>query len=180
MSEPFVGQLALFGFNYAPPGWALCNGQLLPIPQNAALFSLLGTAFGGNGTTNFGLPNLQGRLPVGLGQQQGGTQSLMGDTGGTPTVTLSSTQMPAHTHGVFAMAVQATAAAPAAAVVAQAVVPSRGGSSPVNFYATTGVPAPLTQAMLVSNGLDGPHNNQQPSLVLNWCIALTGIYPPRP
>lgn len=171
MSSPFMGQITLYAFDFAPRGWAYCNGGLLPIQQNAALFSLLGTTYGGNGTTNFALPNLQGRVPVHSGSSQGPGLSFypLGMQTGSENVTLLATQIPAHTHPV----------------VASGNAPTQGGLSNALWAtgATSPYASPANAAMaagaLTAVGGSQPHPNIAPSLVLNCCIALQGIFPSR-
>ena len=177
--EPFVGQITLFPYNFAPSGWALCQGQLLPISQNTALFSLLGTQFGGDGKTNFGLPDLRGRVPIGQGQGPGLPPTTMGEIKGVESVTLVANQSGAHSHAFPAYAVQAATNAPANAAVAEGHSTGRGGAA-VNTYAPPGTPVGLAATQLGPPvGGNQPHNNMQPYLTMNWCIALQGIYPPR-
>lgn len=178
MSEPFVGQLALFPYNFAPVNWVACQGQLLPIAQHTALFSLLGTYYGGNGTTNFALPDMQGRLPNGQGQGPGLSDYPIGGNGGAPTVILQSAQLAAHSHPFPAFASAATTSNPAGAQLAEAGITGRG-TTPINLYTAGGTSTPLANNQLQSTGQNGAHNNGQPSLVLTWCISLTGIYPAR-
>ncbi|MBX2928164.1 MAG: phage tail protein [Saprospiraceae bacterium] len=170
MADPFVAEIRIFPFNFAPTGWALCNGQLLPLSQNTALFSLLGTTYGGNGKSNFALPDLQGRSPMHPGQGPGLSLRDLGETGGSETVTLLSSEIPAHAHtfnGVNDSGLQST---PGGAVTARA-----------NIYKTA--PAPnlvdMSVNMIAPTGGNQPHNNLQPYLTLNFCIALQGVYPPR-
>jgi microcystin-dependent protein len=172
MAEPFLGEIRIFSFNFAPRGWAMCNGQFLPINQNQALFSLLGTMYGGNGQTTFALPNLQGRVPNHIGQ--GLTQ---GQTAGEMSHTLSIQEMPTHLHTV-----SSNQAVVGAAINATQGVPTG------NFWANNGkamysTSSPGNSAMhpsAVTNvGGSQPHNNMQPYLVLNFCIALIGIFPSR-
>ncbi len=184
--EPFLSQIALFSFNFPPKGWALCNGQLMPINQNQALFSLLGTTYGGDGRVTFALPDLRGRVPL----AEGGSHFL-GETLGSESIVLTQSQLPAHTHTLDASALTATARARnAAATVATPV-----GNTPaiMNAGATLGysnaAPDSNMQASsvafggTVTAGLAGssqPHENRQPHLVLSYCIALQGIFPSRP
>ncbi|HEY5196407.1 MAG TPA: tail fiber protein [Solirubrobacteraceae bacterium] len=168
MSEPFLGQISLFGFNFAPRGWAQANGQLLPINQNQALFSLLGTTFGGNGTTNFALPNLQGRVPVG---SQGGNPTE-GQVGGEEAHTMTLAELPSHTH-LVAGAATTTTSAPANAFLG---APTTGG--PYSPPPASGAVA-LASRSLASAGGGQPHDNHQPYLTINACIALQGIFPSR-
>ena len=168
MSEPFIGEIRMVGFNFAPAGWALCNGQLLVISQNPVLFSLLGTTYGGDGISTFALPNLQSRVPVHAGQGPGLSPCFLGETDGVETVTLTTSQIPAHSHGLAASdRVQSTNRPDAA-------VPSRGG------YYDTGVPnATMSAQAIEPTGGGLPHENRQPFLVLNFIIALLGVYPTR-
>ena len=171
MAEPFLGEIRMFGFNFAPVGWAFCNGQLLPISQNTALFSLLGTFYGGNGTTNFALPNLQSRVAIHNGQGSGLSSYDIGQAGGTETVTLLPAQMPAHSHSVHADANEARSADPVGHLLAKAAT-----------HVYTGRPAGSTlmnSGMVGDSGGGEPHSNIQPYLVLNFCIALQGIFPAR-
>jgi len=175
MTQPFIGEIQLFGFNFNPRGWAFANGALLPISQNTALFSLLGTNYGGNGTTTFQLPNFAGRAGNEQGNGPGLTPRSLGETFGVNTVTLSSTQIPAHNHGINAYA-PANASAPV----------SNGGLSQPTVAAnkpfSSGAPnTTFAQNMLSPNVGGGlPHENQQPYLGVNFCIALQGIYPSFP
>jgi microcystin-dependent protein len=168
MSTPFLGQISTFGFNYAPRGFALCNGQLLPVAQNQALFTLIGTTYGGNGTTNFALPNLQGCASVGFGSGPG-VSYTQGQIGGEGSHTLITTEIPAHTHTAAATNV---AASIASAVNAYPTADS--AAKPFNSSVTSGV---LMQSSPSSGGQ--PHPNQSPLLVINFCIALQGIFPSR-
>src|SRR5512135_10920 len=167
MATPFLGQIKIVAFNFAPKGWALANGQLLPINQNQALFSLLGTTYGGNGTTTFALPNLQGRMPVHF---NGATP--LGTMAGEETHALITTEMPGHTHPLPA---QTGAASPGLGPVTgnsfatSATQPYRGG----------GIPVPLASGSVVPTGASQPHESRQPFLVLNYIIALQGIFPSR-
>lgn len=168
MSEPFLGEIRMFGFNFAPRGWAFCNGQLLAIAQNTALFSLLGTTYGGNGQTTFALPNLQGRVPLHFGQGAGLSSYSLGQSAGTETVTLTQSQMPAHGHVVTANNGDATASRPANRF------PAGGGA-----YADSGDGTTMNPTVVATTGGSQPHNNIQPYLALNFCIALVGIFPSR-
>jgi microcystin-dependent protein len=175
MSAPFLGEIRMFGFNFPPRGWAFCSGQLLPISQNTALFAILGTTYGGNGQTTFALPNLQGSAPLHAGQGPGLTNRLLGDTGGSPAVTLITTQMPLHNHALQCSTNLADQQGAAGNIPAPGV--ARRGQ---NFYASTGGTNPAMQSSLV--GLAGgslPHNNLPPFLTVNFCIALQGIFPAR-
>ncbi len=181
MAEPFLGQIALFGFNFAPLNWALCQGQILPISQNSALFSLLGTQYGGNGTSNFALPNFQGNVVIGQGLSVFGTIYDMGETGGTTAVALTSSTMPAHAHNLMAATAESTANAPAGAVLASPVGSGTPRERPVgNIYNQTNPDTALQSGSVMPAGQGLPHNNLQPLLVLNYCIALSGTFPTRP
>jgi microcystin-dependent protein len=170
MADPFLAELRLMSFAFTPKGWAQCNGQLLPINQNQALFALLGTMYGGNGTTNFQLPNLQGRTPL-----HAGPNTVQGQTGGAAAITLTLSQLPAHNHGgLVGNADLANAAAPGGAL------PAARPRTGVTRYAAGGSSNALMEASSVSStGGSQPHDNMQPYTVLNWCIALQGIFPSR-
>ncbi len=171
MATPFVAEIRVFGFNFAPRGWATCDGQILPISQNTALFSLLGVNYGGNGTSNFGLPNLQGSFAMGDGQGPGLRERQVGEAAGSATVSLLASEMPGHSHAVNT-ASGATQAIPANGVLAP---PQTGAPA----YRAPGAVAPMAGASLSTAGAGQPHENRQPYLGLNFCIALQGIYPPR-
>jgi microcystin-dependent protein len=179
MSEPFIGQIMLFGGNFAPQGWAFCDGSLLSIAQNTALFSLLGTTYGGNGTTTFALPDLRGRAAVGFGQGPGLSNYDLGESTGSETVTLTVGQIAAHNHLVAANAAAATVPSPSGADLAQTVDSTRGAV--VNTYSTPPMTAPVTldPATVKPSGGSGSHSNIQPVLALNYIIALQGIFPSR-
>lgn len=174
MADPFVAEIRIFGFNFAPRGWAFCNGQLLPISQNTALFSLLGTTFGGNGKSNFALPDLQGRVAMFWGQGPGLSLRDIGEIGGGDTETLAMATMPQHQHAMMAASSPANVAAPGPTV---GLARSSGGFAYQSAVASNIVQ--LSQTALALNGGGGPHNNDQSYLVLNFCIALQGIFPPR-
>ncbi len=179
MANPFIGQITLFPYNFAPLGWAFCAGQLLPISQNTALFSLLGVQFGGNGTSNFALPDLRGRAPIGQGQAPGLQSYSMGDVQGAETVTLTTATTPAHSHAFGAFAAAATTNAPNGALPAEGQSGGRGGG-PVNTYTTAGSPVSLAAGQVAAaTGGGAPHTNLQPYLTANWCIALQGVFPAR-
>lgn len=172
MSEPFLAEIRLFPFTFAPRGWALCDGQVLPIAQNTALFSLVGTMYGGDGRSTFALPDFQGRAAMSPGQGAGLSLRTIGDSGGSETVTLTETQMPMHSHPVSATSAAAQSTMPAGAVPATAAD---------DTYAPSGSKK-LVSMDLGSIGFSGggqPHNNLQPFLVLNFAIALQGIFPSR-
>lgn len=169
MSEPFIGEVRIFGFNFAPKGWANCEGQLLPINQNQALFAILGTAYGGNGQTNFALPDLRGRMPMSFGQGPGLTPRNLGERVGQNDVTLTAQQIPAHSHTLRASAATATTATPSAGVSLAPTNGARVYKAPGNTV-TSG-------AGLTSTGGGQPHPNRQPYLALRFCIALNGFFP---
>lgn len=178
MSEPFTGQISVFGFNFAPVNWATCQGQIMPISQNAALFSLLGTAYGGNGTSTFGLPNLQGNVAVGQGQLLGGSTYDLGETGGASSIAVSRGESPTHTHNLMASGAAADKNDPGANVLARPLVALNPtgiqGQIFNNNNLDTVMNAPITP---VGNGM--PHDNLQPFLALTYCICLRGIFPQR-
>ncbi|MFS3128051.1 phage tail protein [Nocardioides sp. Bht2] len=174
MSEPFVAEIRLFPFNFAPSGWALCQGQLLPISQNTALFSLLGTMYGGDGKSTFALPNLQSQVVLGAGQGPGLSQYMEGETGGSSTVTLLQSEIPSHSHQVRAASTAGELRAPTNARVLAA--PGSGQA----YAPTGGASTPMSPQALTPSGGGQPHNNLMPYLTLNYCIALQGIFPQRP
>lgn len=175
MSDQFVGEIRAFGFTFAPTGWALCNGQLLPISQNTALFSLLGTQFGGDGKSTFALPNLQACAPLGFGQGPGLSSRAIGETGGEPAVTLLASQMPSHTHTPLANTTNPQTNTP----VGNTWAPPGAGRG-LNLYdPAPGTGVPMKPGAVGTAGGGQPHNNLPPYLTLNFCIALQGIYPPR-
>jgi len=177
MSNPFVAEIRIFCGNFAPKGWAFCNGQILPISQNTALFSLLGTNFGGNGTSNFALPNLQSSFPMHAGGSGGPglTPRTIGEQSGTGTVTLIALQIPAHTHAPFASADSAASKTPVPGSTGAVML--AGTSVPV--YGALTEPTSLASSAIGTAGGDQPHENRQPYLALNFIIALQGVFPPR-
>jgi microcystin-dependent protein len=178
--EPFLGQVSIFACNFAPRGWAICEGQLLPISQYTALFSLLGVNFGGNGVNIFGLPDLRGRVPLGMGQGLGLSPYAIGEVGGDEGVTIDATTYPAHSHTLYAAAGAAGSNAPAGVIEAEGQTGGRGGSVNIALYGSSGTATPLAPAALgPAAGGSQPHTNRQPYLALNFCIALTGIFPSR-
>jgi len=179
MANPFIAQISLFPFNFPPKGWALCEGQLMPISQNTALFALLGTIYGGNGTSNFALPDLQGRVPNNQGQGPGLSLYDIGESAGSEEVTLLSTQMPAHRHAMFGMPASATSASPSGNLLAMGHGSGRGGAFNVNDYAAGVGNTKLSSQTVGIAGGSQPHNNLQPYLTLNFCIALQGVFPAR-
>lgn len=181
MSEFFIGQIMMTGFNFAPRSWALCNGQLLPINQNQALFSLLGTQYGGNGTTNFALPDLRSRTPMGYASSVDPSWQppalQIGEAAGVENVTLVSSNLPAHTHSVNASTASGDNRSPGGRIFATS---SNAGSAPPNLYAaSTGALAPQNPQTVAPSGSNQPHSNMQPYSVINFCVALTGIFPSR-
>ena len=175
MADPFVAEIRIFPFNFAPTGWAFCNGQLMPISQNTALFSLLGTTYGGDGKSTFALPDMQGNAPMHPGQGPGLSLHDLGETGGSDTVTLLETEIPAHSHFMRAHnADQADAQNPS---------PNTSLAQSANGFAYQTNAGqnltPLNFAALTPAGGDLPHNNLMPYLTLNFCIALQGVFPPR-
>jgi microcystin-dependent protein len=177
MTQPFLGQIQPFGFNFAPKGWAQCNGQILSITQNAALFSLIGTYYGGNGTSTFALPNLQSRVPLSQGTSTGGETFVMGEAAGAESVVLNLTQLPLHNHTFMGSSANGTTNnAVAGVALATAVVPSGTANK---FYGPMTTPQPLNPAAVSPIGGNLPHTNLQPYLTINWCIALNGIFPSR-
>ncbi len=178
MSDQYLGEIRLVAFNFAPVGWALCNGQLLAISQNAALFSLLGTSYGGDGRTNFALPNLQSRVAVGMGQGQGLSPYAIGQNAGAENTTLNANNLPSHTHG-FALSANSTKgdqSNPANAYPGLAS-DSNGGASPV--YTQTKGSASMAPQVTQAAGGNLPFSTLQPYLALNYIIAVQGIFPSR-
>jgi microcystin-dependent protein len=181
VTAPFIGEIRIFGFNFPPRNYAFALGQLLPISQNTALFSILGTTYGGNGTTNFALPNFSGYAPMGNGNGPGLSAYVLGEISGETTVTIDTSTMPTHTHSVIG-------AVPTPANPAQvAGTPSSSaflGTSGPNFAYTAPPVDPATLVNMAPTAISAtgggqPHSNQQPLLVLNFCVALQGIFPPR-
>jgi microcystin-dependent protein len=177
MADPFLAEVRIFPFNFAPTGWAQCNGQLMPISQNTALFSLIGVYYGGNGTTIFGLPNFEGNIPVCAGQGPGLSLCDLGEVGGVPTVNLLQTELPPHTHTL-----EARELPPPAVGTAPSPTVTFGRSNGGSAYATAVAAkmAPMHTGILAPAGANLPHTNQMPFLVLNFCIALKGVFPSRP
>jgi microcystin-dependent protein len=169
MADPFVAEIRIFPFNFAPKGWAWCDGQLLPLSQNTALFSLLGTTYGGNGKSNFALPDLQGRAPMHPGQGPGLSLHDLGETGGSETVTLLESEIPAHSHGL-SMSVR-----PSDNLNPAGLALGTGN----NIYAPVASTTAMSPNALPPAGGDQPHNNMQPYLTFYFCIALQGVFPPR-
>jgi microcystin-dependent protein len=178
--DPFVAEIRIFPFNFAPKGWAFCDGQLLPISQNTALFSLLGTTYGGDGKSNFALPNLQGNVPMFYGQGPGLSLYSIGEEGGSPTVTILGTELPQHNHTVNATTAKGSSADPSNNLFSEGQWSNQGTTGAVDYYTAATTPQVVMNAFMVSpTGNSFPHNNMMPYLTLNFCIALQGVYPPR-
>lgn len=175
MADPFLAEIRIFPFNFAPTGWAWCDGQLMPISQNTALFSLLGTTYGGDGKSNFALPDLQGRAPMHPGQGPGLSLHDLGETGGSETVTLLESEIPAHSHALQGTAGIANQNSPATNLLGR---PFGGGSLYTPPPAPASIVAMSPQALAPAGG-DQPHNNLQPYLTFYFCIALQGVFPAR-
>lgn len=175
MAQPFLAEIIWFAGNFAPRGWAFCNGQILSIAQNTALFSLLGTTYGGNGQTTFALPDFRGRVEVGVGSGPGLPAVVLGEQSGTPTVTLNITQIPAHTHTVLEGA-NTTDGNPNATKSPANNYPGYSDSAPLYATGSNANMAPLTCGIA---GGSQPHNNMQPFLGMNYIIAIAGVYPSR-
>jgi microcystin-dependent protein len=167
MSEPFLSEIKLVSFNFPPKGWALCNGQFLPINQNQALFSLLGTTYGGNGQTTFALPNLRGRVPIHMGSGH-----TLGEAAGSTSVTINQQTMPQHLHFLQGSTATANTDTPSNTTLL-------GGSAPNDLYSGPASLSPLIASTVTTVGGSQPHNNMMPYLVLNFIIALQGIFPSR-
>jgi microcystin-dependent protein len=173
MSDQFVAEIRIFPFNFPPTGWAFCDGQLLPLSQNTALFSLLGTTYGGNGKTTFALPDMQGNAPMHPGQGPGLSLHDLGETGGSETVTLLQSEMPVHTHTLRAVADPGDISLPQTGCVLAVTTGATG------YVAGNPQLTPMAFNSLPPAGGSLPHNNMMPYLTLNFCIALQGIFPPR-
>ncbi|WP_431860943.1 phage tail protein [Azospirillum sp.] len=178
--DPFLGEVRIFPWSWAPDGWALCNGTSLPIQQNAALNALLGQTFGGNGSTTFNLPDLRGRTPIHLGVGQDGFSYQNGQTGGAETVTLTINNLPQHNHAVNALGgTKGNFAIAKSGLPATVGVPT-GSTATVNIYAPATSPLTALASDTCSiEGASGAHNNMQPFAVMNFCIATLGLFPPR-
>jgi microcystin-dependent protein len=175
MADPFVAEVRVFGFNFPPTGWAFCDGQLMPLSQNTALFALLGTTYGGDGKSTFALPDMQGNAAMHPGQSQGGSQHFLGEQSGEQFVTLLESEMPAHTHGLKASPQPASTGVPAA----QTSLARGFGGSPFKQTPFTNPVNMAFQTLSIAGG-SLPHNNMMPFLTLNYCIALQGVFPARP
>jgi microcystin-dependent protein len=173
MADPFVAEIRIFPFNFPPVGWAFCDGQLMAISQNTALFSLLGTTYGGDGKSNFALPNVQGNAPMHPGQGPGLSLHDLGETGGSNTVSLLESEIPSHAHAMMANSVPASSKSPNPN---ETFARSSGGNC---YLAPDSNLKPMADNMLAPAGGDQAHNNMQPFLTLNFCIALQGVFPPR-
>ncbi|HEU0099122.1 MAG TPA: tail fiber protein [Allosphingosinicella sp.] len=173
MADPFVAEIRIFGFNFAPKGWAFCNGQLLPLSQNTALFSLLGTTYGGNGKSNFALPDLQGSIPLHPGQGPGLSLYDLGQSGGSETVSLLISEIPVHTHSMRDHDLDL------GELNAPSPVRSLAQSANSQCYAPAANLVTMNFQSLSIAGGDQPHNNMMPYLTFNFCIALQGVFPPR-
>ncbi|MDQ8736049.1 tail fiber protein [Paenibacillus sp. LHD-38] len=170
--EPYVGEIRMFAGNFAPEGWALCNGSIIPIAENEVLFMLLGTTYGGDGQTNFGLPNLASRIPIGQGTNpQNGTTYTLGEQGGTENVTLTVNELPAHTHPVYASDAPGTLNSPNGAVWAT--------QTSKNIYSNAAVEGQMNPQSITPAGGNQPHVNMMPYLPINFIIALAGVFPPQ-
>jgi microcystin-dependent protein len=176
MADPFVAEIRIFPFNFAPKGWAWCDGQLLPLSQNTALFSLLGTTYGGNGKSNFALPDLQGRAPMHPGQGPGLSLHDLGETGGSETVSLLESEIPSHSHAVQASNAATDEQGQKPAV--GAVPGAQQGTNPIYASLASGLVSMAPESLAPAGG-DQPHNNMQPYLTCYFNIALQGVFPPR-
>jgi len=177
MSQPFVGQVQPFGFNFAPRGWALCNGQTVPISQNNALYSLIGTTYGGDGQSTFNLPNLQSRVPMHVGTFNGNSY-VQGQMAGEENVTLLPANLPPHTHSFSGTNANATLGNPTTGVALASIVNVDQGT-PGFYYAPDATTQPLNPTSVWPTGNNQAHANLQPYLTISWCIALQGIFPSR-
>lgn len=175
MADQFVGEIRVFGCNFAPSGWALCNGQLLPISQNTALFSLLGTYYGGDGKSTFALPDIQGSATLNQGSGPGLSERFLGEASGESSVTLLVTEIPAHNHQ-FNAVVNSTLPDPAGKIWGN---PTNRRPPPNLFATALSAPQAMSINALTPAGNSQPHNNMMPYLVMNYCIALQGVFPPR-
>jgi microcystin-dependent protein len=179
MSEPFLGEIRMVSWNFAANGWALCNGQMMPISQYQALFALLGTTYGGNGTTTFALPNLQGRVPIHQGAGLGLSPYTIGESSGSENITLLANQMPTHNHLMGVSNLPGTVADPTNAILAQGNSGAGRSPVPVSNYVSTAATGTLAPTAIASSGGNQPHSNIQPFLCINFIIALNGIFPSR-
>jgi microcystin-dependent protein len=169
--DPFVAEIRILPFNFAPKGWAFCDGQILPLSQNTALFSLLGTTYGGDGKSNFALPNMQGSAPMHPGQGPGLSLHDLGETGGSDTVTLLVSEIPSHSHSMSVSGQAGLNNTPAGQLFAV--------GAGINLYAPAANLTAMSDSALAPTGGDQSHNNRMPYLTLNFCIAMQGVFPPR-
>lgn len=179
MADPFVAEIRIFPFNFAPTGWAFCDGQILPIAQNTALFSLLGTTYGGNGQTTFALPNLQGSAALHPGQGQGLSERLLGEQSGTEFVTLLESEIPIHTHAPQCFNGPGDATNKFTTPVSNIWTNSAFGRGGIALYHEPSANSQMSVNAVTPSGSELPHNNLQPYLIFNFCIALQGVFPPR-
>lgn len=180
MSEPFIAQIQMWGCNFAPKAWAFCDGSLMPIRTNTPLFSLLSTVYGGDGKTSFGLPDLRGRVPMGTGDGPGLSNRTLGEAAGEEQVNLTNDTIPTHTHNLTGEGVQGASVTPGGNLMAKAAKPGRGGGAPINIYTGAGAGSSTLSPLAVGiSGSGEGHDNMQPWLALNFCIALSGIFPNR-
>jgi len=178
MSQPYVGQILMFAGNFAPAGWAVCAGQLMPISENDTLFNLIGTTYGGDGQSTFGLPAMGGRVPVHMGQGGGLSNYVIGQSGGTEDVTLTTQQIPQHSHLVLANSAQGSASTPSNSTIMSSQSIGNGPNTPsvyAPYAAGTAVTLPATA--IQQTGGSQPHNNVQPVMAVTYCISLFGVYP---
>lgn len=178
MADPFIGEIGCFGFNFAPQNWAQCNGQTVAISQNNALYAIIGTIYGGDGQSTFMLPNLQGEVPMHWGQAPFGVNTTIGEVMGSPNVTLTTPQMPQHTHSIMAVTVSGTdeklAVPNAQAYMSGSRAPDRAWENPA-----ANINSAFASAAMTNNGSSLPHDNMQPYLAVNFSIALFGVFPAR-
>jgi microcystin-dependent protein len=179
MSNPFLAEIRIFPFNFAPKGWAFCDGQILPLSQNTALFSLLGTTYGGDGKSNFALPNLQGSAPMHPGQGPGLSLHDLGEQFGSDAVSVLESEIPSHRHFLSADTGNATTGDPSAGAYSAGNWNAPPNSGNVNYYTTLAPDTQLGPTAIAPAGGNQPHNNLMPYLTLNFCIALQGVFPPR-
>jgi len=180
MADPYIGEIRIMGFNFAPLGWSTCNGQVLKIQQNSALFSVIGNVFGGDGTTTFAFPNLSGRIPMHTGQGSGLTNRVIGEQDGVTDVTLTASQMAVHTHSLIAQNVNANVSTPGTAdYFAKSGYTLSGRFNSIPMYSSVMTSTLLSSSAITPTGGGQSHINVQPYLSLNFCIAVEGIYPVR-
>ena len=180
MSDQFLAEIRIFPFNFAPTGWAFCNGQLIPISQNTALFALLGTYYGGDGKSTFALPNMISNAPMQHGQGQGLSERFLGEMSGVEQITLLQSEIPVHSHSIGANTANANTDQPTNAVLARGFFTFQGNSGSVPSYSNNAPNTGMSFQSMAPAGGGLPHNNMQPYLTLNFCIALQGVFPQRP